>query len=163
NGTAAGNLACTVGRPGLGARSVEEVRLRNRNLPFLALALAWAGPALAQGGGASSTGSINGTVTDSSSSAVPGVTVPPSTPSIPGVQTATTNTQGQSRFPSVPAGEYKLVYELTGFSTVAREGIRVTLGFNATVNAQLSVQSMQEQVTVTGESPTIDTTTTRVQ
>ncbi len=48
-------------------------------------------------------------------------------------------------------------FELAGFSTVRNEGIRVSLGFTATVNAELKVASLQESVTVTGQSPVVDT------
>src|SRR5205814_4180701 len=68
---------------------------------------------------------------------------------------------GSYRFPAVPPGEYKIQYELTGFSTVAREGIRVGLGFTATVNAELRVASLTETVTVSGQSPVVDITSTK--
>ena len=58
---------------------------------------------------------------------------------------------------------YALTYELAGFGPVTRDGIRITLGFNAQVNVSLRVASLQETVTVSGESPVIDTTATRVQ
>ena len=48
-------------------------------------------------------------------------------------------------------------FELTGFKTVVNEGIRVTVGFNAQVNAQLGISTVQETITVTGESPIVDT------
>ena len=53
-------------------------------------------------------------------------------------------------------------FELAGFSTVRNEGIRVSLGFTATVNAQLKVASLQESVTVTGQSPVVDTSATSI-
>src|SRR5262249_11909873 len=43
---------------------------------------------------------------------------------------------------------------------VVREGIRIETGFNAEVNAQLSISAVQETVTVTGSSPVIDTRST---
>jgi len=128
----------------------------------LALALA-ASTAFAQGGGASSTGSISGQVVDDSGGVLPGVTVTATSPAQMGTLTAVTNEEGMYRFPSVPPGVYKLQFELAGFSTLVREDIRVTLGFNAAVNVKLGVATLQETVTVSGESPTIDTTATRVQ
>ncbi len=44
-----------------------------------------------------------------------------------------------------------------------REGIRIALGFNAQINVAMNVASLQETVTVSGESPLIDTSATRVQ
>ena len=63
----------------------------------------------------------------------------------------------------MPAGEYKISFELAGFATIVREGIRITVGFTGDVHAKLSVQALEETVTVSGESPVIDTTATRVQ
>jgi hypothetical protein len=55
-----------------------------------------------------------------------------------------------------------LTYELTGFNNVKREGIQITLGFTANINVELGLATLQETVTVTGASPVIDTTATRV-
>src|SRR5690606_27289369 len=65
--------------------------------------------------------------------------------------------------PAVPSGVYALTYELAGFNTLRREGTQITLGFTANVNVDLTLATLQETVTVTGESPVIDTSTTRVQ
>jgi hypothetical protein len=129
----------------------------------LAACLAASTHAFAQGGGASSTGTINGKVADASGAVLPGVTVTASSPSLMGVQTAVTNTEGLYRFPAVPPGTYTLTFELPGFTTRKNEGLEIRLGFTATVNVELAVASLQETVTVTGESPVIDTSTTRVQ
>jgi hypothetical protein len=108
----------------------------------------------------STTGSINGRVTDSSGGVLPGVTVTASSPSMQGVRTSVTNENGEYRFPAVAPGTYKLVYELGGFGTVNREGVNVGLGFTATVNTVLNVATLQETVTVSGESPVVDVSTT---
>ena len=69
-----------------------------------------ASSAFAQGGGASSTGSINGKVADSSGGVLPGVTVTASSPSMMGVQTSVTDTGGNYRFPAVPPGTYTVQF-----------------------------------------------------
>jgi len=107
------------------------------------------------------TGAINGRVADSSGAVLPGVTVTISSPSMQGVRTAVTTEDGTYRFPAIPPGEYKIQYELGGFSTVSREGIRVGLGFTATVNAEMRVASLTETVTVSGQSPVVDITSTK--
>jgi hypothetical protein len=106
------------------------------------------------------TGSINGKVTDGTGAVLPGVTITVSSPSMQGTRTATTGEDGTYRFAAVPPGEYRVSYELSGFSTVVREGIRVTLGFTATINAEMSVATLQETVTVSGESPVVDVSST---
>jgi hypothetical protein len=74
-----------------------------------------------------------------------------------------TNAEGNYRFPGVPPGTYTVTFELPGFSTVKHEGIEIRLGFTGTLNVEMKVASLQETVTVTGASPVIDTSTTRVQ
>ncbi len=129
----------------------------------MALLLASSSAAFAQGGGASSTGSISGQVVDDSGAVLPGVSIEATSPAQIGTLTTVTNEEGIYRFPSVPPGEYKLQFELAGFSTLVRERIRVTLGFNAGVNVKLAVATLQETVTVSGESPVVDTSATRIQ
>jgi hypothetical protein len=107
------------------------------------------------------TGAINGKVTDSSGAVLPGVTVTISSPSMQGTRTDVTREDGVYRFSAIPPGEYKISYELTGFDTVVREGLRVGLGFTATVNAELRVARLNETVTVSGQSPVVDVATTK--
>lgn len=116
--------------------------------------------AVAQG---STSGSINGTVTDSIGAVLPGVTVTTTSPAQMGGQTSVTNEKGQYRFPSVVPGEYQLVYELAGFTKMVREGILIRIGFTAEVNVALQLASLQETVTVSGASPVIDVQNTNVQ
>lgn len=125
-----------------------------------AILLVASAPARAQG---PTSGSINGVVTDNTGGVLPGVNVTASSPALLGTQTATTNPQGAYRFPSVPPGVYKLSYELNGFTSIVRDGIQVPLGFAATVNVQLGVATLKETVTVSGESPVVDTQNTTVQ
>ncbi len=134
-----------------------------KGLLALAIALSIAGSAFAQGGGASSTGTIQGKVTDAQGAVLPGVTVSATAPTMIGVQTAVTSENGTFRFPAVPPGTFTLTFELAGFNTLKREGVEIRLGFTGTVNAELSLATLQETVTVTGDSPVIDTTSTRTQ
>jgi hypothetical protein len=131
-------------------------------LLMAALALSAAAPAYAQGGGASSTGTIQGRVTDAQGAVLPGVTVIATSPALLGQQTTVTSETGNYRFPAVPPGTYTVTYELAGFNTVRREGIQIALGFTANINVELALATLQETVTVTGESPIIDTSATRV-
>jgi hypothetical protein len=107
------------------------------------------------------TGAINGKVTDATGAVLPGVTVTISSPAMQGTRTDTTREDGAYRFSAIPPGEYKVVYELSGFEKVTREGLRVGLGFTATVNVELRVASLAESVTVSGQSPVVDVATTK--
>jgi Carboxypeptidase regulatory-like domain len=136
----------------------------SRILLALTAALLLATPsAFAQGGGASSTGSISGDVKDAQGGVLPGVTVTATGSAQIGSLTAVTNEAGIYRFPAVAPGEYSLTYELAGFGSVKRDGVRITLGFNAQVNVTLAVASLNETLVVSGESPVIDTSATRLQ
>jgi hypothetical protein len=127
---------------------------------FLVAIAGAAFPASAQ---SPTSGSINGIVTDNTGGILPGVTVVATSPALIGRQESVTNDKGQYRFPLLPPGEYKLVYELSGFGRVIRESVRVGVGFAAELDIQLSVATLQESVTVSGQSPVIDTQNTNVQ
>src|SRR4249919_2145865 len=92
------------------------------------IALAIGAPAFAQGGGASSTGTIQGRVADAQGAVLPGVTVTATSPALIQPQTTVTSETGNYRFPAVPPGSYALSFELAGFNTLKRDGISITLG-----------------------------------
>lgn len=129
----------------------------------LLVTLAISAPAFAQGGGASSTGTIQGRVSDAQGAVLPGVTVTATGPALITPQTTVTSETGNYRFPAVPPGTYAVSYQLAGFNTLKRDGIAIGLGFTAQVNVELALATLQETVTVSGASPVIDTSTTRVQ
>src|SRR5512134_396147 len=129
----------------------------------LLVALSCSVAAFAQGGGASSTGTIQGRVADAQGAVLPGVTVTATSPALIQPQTTVTSDTGNYRFPAVPPGTYELSFELAGFNTLKRSGISITLGFTANVNVELALATLQETVTVSGESPVIDTSATRIQ
>ena len=104
------------------------------------------------------TGSISGVATDTSNAVMPGVTVSLSGDKlIGGVQAQTTDASGAYRFDRLPPGSYRVKFELQGFRSIERADIAVSASFVATVNAKLEVGSVTETITVTGESPTVDT------
>ena len=90
---------------------------------------------------------------------MPGVTVTVTGPALQVPQVmVVTEAQGQYRITPLPPGTYTIVYELAGFQTVRREGVRLEVGFVATVDQALRPGNLAETVTVTGESPTVDVT-----
>src|SRR5262245_17441510 len=108
-------------------------------------------------GAQSQTGEIFGKVTDQSGGVLPGVTVTLSGPILLQPLTAVTSETGTYQFPRLEIGTYTVKFELAGFKTVVNEGIRVTVGFNAQVNGSMGISTVQETITVTGESPIVDT------
>ena len=125
---------------------------------FLVLAVLAAAPALA------TAQSLAGTVRDTSGAVLPGVTVEASSPAlITKVRSGVTDDAGQYRIPDLPPGTYKVTFTLAGFATVVREGLELTGGGVMTINADLRVGSLEESITVTGESPVVDVQTARQQ
>jgi len=108
------------------------------------------------------TGTIVGTVTDESGAVLPGVTATVQGANVAGQPTTVTGSDGAYRFPSLPPGEYTVSFTLQGFSTVRREKIPVPLGGTVEINAQLKVSTLQETVTVVGESPVVNVASTQV-
>jgi hypothetical protein len=88
---------------------------------------------------------------------MPGVTVTVTGPVLLRPLTAVTSEAGTYQFPRLEIGSYTVKFELTGFKTVVSENVRVTVGYSAQINASLSVSVVQETVTVSSESPIVDT------
>ena len=122
-----------------------------RSLVLLALVLA---PSVA----AAQTSTISGTVRDASGGVLPGVTVEASSPAlIEKTRTTVTGGSGTYSIVALRPGLYTVKFELPGFTTVIREGIELTSDFTATLNVDLKVGALEETLTVTGESPIVDT------
>ncbi len=108
--------------------------------------------------------SITGVVKDASGAVLPGVTVEAASPAlIEKVRTAVTDGTGQYRVVDLRAGTYTVTFSLTGFSTVKREGVELTGSFTASINVDMKVGTLTETITVTAESPIIDTQSIRRQ
>jgi hypothetical protein len=105
-------------------------------------------------------GRVNGTVTDNTGAVLPGVTVTATSPALIQPQVQVTGGEGDYRFLALPPGVYEIAFELAGFQSVKREGVRVVINQTLSVDQQLQVATLQETVTVTGDSPVVDTSTT---
>ncbi len=122
-------------------------------LALLALLVAW--PTLA--GAQSQTSNMTGRVADASGGALPGVSVTVTSPNmIGGGRTAVTDEQGLYRFTLLPGGVYVVKFELAGFTTLNIEDVDVNAGATMTINGRLELATLQETVTVTSTTPTID-------
>jgi Carboxypeptidase regulatory-like domain/TonB dependent receptor-like, beta-barrel len=104
--------------------------------------------------------SIDGRVVDESGGALPGVAVTLSSPALQVAQSATTDGEGRYRFLELPAGVYSLRYELSGFQSVIRNELRLSVAFAARVDLTLKIGGLEESITVSGASPIVDLTTT---
>ncbi len=104
------------------------------------------------------TSAISGTVKDASGGVLPGVTVEVSSPAlIEKSRSTVTSGAGTYSIVSLRPGTYTVKFELAGFSTVIREGVVLTSDFTATINADMKVGALEETLTVTGQSPIVDT------
>ncbi len=100
---------------------------------------------------------FTGIVKDATGAVLPGVTVEASSPAlIEKVRSATTDGNGTYRIENLRPGVYSLTFNLPGFSMVKRDGLELGGNFTATINAELKVGAMEETVTVSGQSPTVD-------
>ena len=84
---------------------------------FMALLVALVGVGAASAQGVQ-TGTIRGTVQDQQDLAVPGVTVTATSPALQGPRTTVTDAEGNYTLAALPAGDYEVTFELTGFATV---------------------------------------------
>src|SRR5262244_3876785 len=108
--------------------------------------------------------SITGVVKDASGAVLPCVTVEAASPAlIEKTRSAITDGTGTYRIVDLRPGSYSVTFTLTGFSTVKRDGVELTGSFNATINADLKVGALEETITVTGETPIVDTQSVRRQ
>src|SRR5438552_2614295 len=113
---------------------------------------------------AQQTGVLSGAVRDSQGGVLPGVTVTISSPAlIGGARSVTTGEAGSYQFTALAPGSYEVRYELSGFSTLRREDIRVQVAQTTRLDVELAVGSLRETVTVSGESPVVDVSTTTTQ
>ena len=100
---------------------------------------------------------VRGQVLDSSKGALPGATVSITNTETGEVATATTNTEGNYTLPFLRPGQYTLTVELSGFQKHTRSGMTLAVNETATINVALAVGGVSEEVTVSGESPLLET------
>jgi Carboxypeptidase regulatory-like domain len=144
-------------------RDVRTVILRPPGLVsyVVAVVLIWA---LLLGGGvptavAQTAASIFGTVTDDSGAVVSGAKILATNTLTNEVRNTTTNEVGNYTFPELPVGVYRILVEREGFKSAVREGIELSLNRNARVSVQLSLGSVTERISVTGDAPLVETST----
>jgi Carboxypeptidase regulatory-like domain/TonB dependent receptor-like, beta-barrel len=104
------------------------------------------------------TGSIDGRVLDESKAAVPGALVTAKNTGSGFTRTATSSTTGTYHIGALPAGSYEVTANLTGFATQVQKDVPVQVASAATVDFTMKVAGQAETITVTGETPLIQTT-----
>jgi hypothetical protein len=105
---------------------------------------------------------LAGVVRDNTGAVLPGVTVEAtSLVLIEKARSAVTDGTGQYRITELPPGTYTMTFTLSGFNVVKREDVEVRGSGVIPINTEMRVGALQETITVTGETPLVDTQTTR--
>jgi hypothetical protein len=113
---------------------------------------------------AQQTGTLAGVVRDAQGAVLPGVTVTAASAAlIGGSRTTPTGATGTYQLTGLPPGSYIVTFELSGFSAFKREGVIVQVNQTVRIDAELAVGTLTESVTVSGESPVVDVSTTVTQ
>ena len=105
-------------------------------------------------------GRINGRVADAQGNPLPGVNVEAISPKLIGKAVAVTDATGVYRLMALPSGTYEITFTLQGFKTLIRKGIVLELSQTLALNVTLDVATVEEQITVVGQSPLIDVKST---
>ncbi len=122
-------------------------------LTALAIVLTVGSSAFAQVGQAE----LRGTVLDDSGGTLPGVTVTATHIDTGTTRTTVTSTSGVFLMPALQVGRYRLQLELTGFNTIVQDNLPLEVGQSAVLTFTMKVATLQETITVAGESPLVET------
>ena len=134
--------------------------IRRTSLYAFFIILLCASTALAQGGGGRA--ELNGTVVDQAKAVLPGVTVTVINEGTGQSRQAVTGGEGRFVIPTLVPGTYTLKAELQGFETITRTGLVLNVGQEISLNLTLNLAGVKEEVTVTAESPVIETTASNI-
>ena len=124
-----------------------------RAIVWLAVLILAAIPVVAQ----APTGTILGTVKDSSGASLPGATVTLRNIDTNLTRTAMTEQDGSYRFAEQPVGHYEIKAEAAGFRTEVRTGLNLEVTQQGVINFTLQVGATTQQVTITSDIPLVNT------
>jgi hypothetical protein len=107
---------------------------------------------------AQTTAAILGTVQDDTGGVLPGAEITVTNVETGVSRTSSTDERGRYRVTNLNIGQYEITASLSGFQSVVRRGILLTIGREAVVDLTLRLGELSDQVTVTGDAPLVDTT-----
>jgi hypothetical protein len=111
---------------------------------------------------ASVTGSISGTVTDTSGAVIPGVTVVARSTQTAITQTVTTDAQGFYAFTSLPVGPYEIDLRKNGFKDYRQTNLMIDVNTARRVDVTLQVGDVTQEVTVASTAVHVETENTQM-
>jgi hypothetical protein len=129
-----------------------------RVLTVLSLLLYFSSPSLAQQG----TADLRGRVVDQQGAVLPGVSVVVRNQESGLFRETVSGSDGTFHLSAMSPGVYEVTAELSGFKKYTQRDVRLEVGRQAQVELKLEVGGLTESVTVTGESPIVDTTTQEI-
>ncbi len=131
------------------------MRVRSTFLIFC-VAVFFAAPAMAQDA------TLIGTVADGTKAALPGATITATMIDTGRTMSTVSDERGDYRLRGLGAGRYKVQAELAGFTTVLVPEIELLVGQNRSLPFSMQIASLSEAVTVTGQAPLVDVSSTQV-
>jgi Carboxypeptidase regulatory-like domain/TonB-dependent Receptor Plug Domain len=127
-----------------------------RNVYF-GLVFLWAFAVIPSAYGQTTTGTILGTVSDSTGARVPDTAIAVTNELTGEHRTTTTNSAGDYLFLALPVGKYRVEATKQSFSAAVRSGVTLDVNQNARVDFEMKVGQVSEQVVITGGAPLVDT------
>ena len=108
------------------------------------------------------TATVSGRVEDASGAAIGGATVTVKSVETGATRTVTTDETGRYRVLALPVGAQEVRAERAGFRSAVRSGINLGVAQEAVVNLRLEVGNVSQEVSVSADTPLVDTTTASV-
>ena len=105
------------------------------------------------------TGTLSGTITDQAGAVIPSVQIIAKNAETGFSRAGVTNGEGYYNMPFLPLGSYDVTAQVKGFQTTIKQGVLVELNKNTVSNFKLDVSGSTDTITITGETPQIETTT----
>ncbi|MEP7337946.1 MAG: carboxypeptidase regulatory-like domain-containing protein, partial [Acidobacteriota bacterium] len=105
------------------------------------------------------TGTLSGTVTDSTGAVVPDIEVTAKNGETGLTRSVKTNAEGYFLMSFLPLGTYDVIANARGFKKIIKNGAVIELNRNTVSNFKLEVSAVDATVEITGETPQIETTT----
>src|SRR4030095_7778611 len=108
------------------------------------------------------TGELRGRILDAQGAVLPGVTVVAKNEASGQFREIVSGGDGSFFMSALTPGVYALTAQIAGFRRYERSGVRVEVGKTFALDIQLEVGAIEQAVTVTGESPLVDTTSKQI-